>query len=99
MSLIKLFGADTVRLYLMSENASEIIYRQELVASYHDFLSKFWNACRYVATNAQEKYGKKKINLTSLEKEIGKNMADLHDFDLRMLNKIKNLYQEIDASI
>lgn len=97
--LIKTFGADTTRLYLLAQLDETINFDLAQVQSYNDLLHKFWNACRYVSIKNQESYGNKKINLATIEKEIEKWKPSLQEFDLWILNKTKNLYEEIDACI
>lgn len=87
------------RLYLMSQTQDSLSFSQEYLASYDDSIQKFWNACRYVSLAAEELYGKKKINLPAIEKELEKHMDDLHDFDLWIINKIRELYQEVDQCL
>ncbi|PJA48958.1 MAG: hypothetical protein CO170_01060 [candidate division SR1 bacterium CG_4_9_14_3_um_filter_40_9] len=97
--LVREFGADTTRLYLMLEGDELATFDHSKIHTYEEFINKFWNASRYIALKAERSYGKKKITLSTLEKELEKNVLNLQDFDLWILNKIRNLYQDVDVYI
>ena len=96
-SLIKEFGADVTRLYLLTTPSDPIIFSHDQLQMYTEFLHKFWNASRYVSLKAGDLYGKKKILPSTLEKELAKHVTDLQDFDLWIINKVKMLFQDIDT--
>lgn len=97
--LMKEFGADTTRLYVIIQWNHDVIFDHDKIHMYDDFINKFWNAARYIAINSQAHYSKKGVSLTALEKELEKDILKLQDFDLWILNKIRNLYQDIDSHI
>jgi len=56
----------------MLEWDDAVIFDHDKIPQYEGFINKFWNASRYIALKAQETYGKKKITLSSIEKELEK---------------------------
>ncbi|EKE21243.1 MAG: hypothetical protein ACD_7C00304G0013 [uncultured bacterium] len=90
LDIIDKFGTDAVRLSILmgSTPGNDMRIGEEKIESYRNFINKLWNISRFVISKTQTTDTQSKIeekNLTSADKWI--------------LNKIKNLIQEITSDL
>lgn len=97
LSIIDRFWTDALRLSLVVNNPawSDLNYSEQKADYYSRFITKLWNASRYVRLNAiWEESAEKadfKIDLLVLQSYILDHMDMLNDFDKRILNGLDDL--------
>ncbi|ARU91559.1 valyl-tRNA synthetase [Spiroplasma clarkii] len=94
MAVIKEYGADTLRHFLLTNSApgQDLRYSEEKLRASWNFINKIWNAARYVMLNI-EFVGDLKTITSSLQKSASfENVAD--KWILNKLSQTKKAYHE-----
>ena len=91
LDLIDTYGADSLRLSLVmgSTPGGDINYSHERIDYASRFINKFWNATRFVYTNAG--LGTSRIDLQLLADDIVSHQDKLEAFDTWILDKTNSL--------
>lgn len=89
LDIIQQYGADALRLTLMSGNApgNDIRFNNERVEASRNFANKVWNASRFIMMNMEDK------DISSVKKE------DLQPVDKWILSKLNNVVKEVSDNM
>ena len=90
--LTKIYGIDCTRLYAIDPNYE--------IEEYEQFITKLWNASRFIGQHLYDKKGTKKISeFTQLTKYLEKKKSTLSEFESRIIYKTTELQKEYEELI
>ncbi len=102
LDLINKYGTDALRLSLIANNpaGNDMNYSETRADYYSRFVTKLWNASRYVWMNTigETEWGEQpaRLDLEVLRQYIKDNQDKLNDFDRRILNGVDELIINTD---
>lgn len=109
LTMIDKYGADALRISMLANNpaGNDLNYSEAKTEYYGRFITKLWNASRYVWLNTvgfdadrEENKGREEvhveIDLSILTDYIKENQATLNDFDRWILNGLDELIAQSD---
>ena len=96
LPIIDQYGSDSLRLSLVvgSTPGNDVNFSEEKTKYYWRFVNKLWNASRFVAMTVAD--SKIPYDMGALQKQILKNGAELHDFDLWILHTLHDTIDDCE---
>lgn len=96
--ILKNYSKDAFRLSLMVNlDQNNFTYNPNDLDISQKFLDKFWNASRFIIKNFNQ--SKKPINLKKIKKDIESNFQNLHEIDIRLIYKFKELLETLSSNL